>query len=470
MTKKTVATLHPDMQEALPLYAMPRALMGGTREMRASGETYLPKEPAEVQTAYEIRIKRTVLFEAFSKTVNDMAGRVFAKEIMLGDDVPDQIKTWAENIDLQGTHLNVFSKDVLIDALQVGASYILADTPAGIEGATLANAARPYLIHLKAEDIIGWTTRIDGDSVALEVLRYYETVDIQDGYHVERVRQIKVLLPGAYEVWRQEKDKEWALFDAGTRGIDGIPLSVVYISKRAYMVGKPPLQAIADLNVSHWQSSSDQRNILHVARVPILFGAGWAEDDALIVGAASMARNSDPNATLSYVEHSGYAIESGRNDLKDLEFQMQAMGLQLLMPEPTQSATGEVRDDIKENSRLGAWADALKDAIENCLVWLAELGGLGNDGGSVIINKDFGIAARGIVDIQALIAAHGAGLISAETALKEMIRRGFLSDDMDVETELTLTAEEAVTAMEQMAAMSPSSEPSRTPGNNIAGR
>lgn len=38
--------------------------------------------------------------------------------------------------------------------------------------------------------------------------------------------------------------------------------------------GKPPLIELAHLNVKHWQSQSDQDNILHVIRVPILVRIG----------------------------------------------------------------------------------------------------------------------------------------------------------------------------------------------------
>jgi hypothetical protein len=38
----------------------------------------------------------------------------------------------------------------------------------------------------------------------------------------------------------------------------------------AFGDGEPPLLDLAYLNVKHWQSQSDQDNILHIARVPIL--------------------------------------------------------------------------------------------------------------------------------------------------------------------------------------------------------
>lgn len=448
MQELTVATPHPDVEAMAGLWPMPRTLYQGTAAMRAAGKMYLPKEAAESEAAYEARLKRTVLFNAFGKTVNDMAGRVFAKEVFFGEDVPEQIEEWAENIDLTGRHLNVFASDVFKDAMQVGLAHILVDSPIGNEATTRAEQGRPYFVHLRAEDVIGWTHVVTDDGLKLETLRFYETVEEADGIHVSRVAQIRVLLPNAFQIWRQNEKKEWFLYAEGPRGIDDIPLATVYLARTGFMTAKPPLQDLADLNVTHWQSSSDQRNILHVARVPILFGAGFPEDVPLVIGSSSLTRASDPNSKLAYVEHSGAAIGSGENDLKSLEFQMQAMGLQLLDPQPGQSATGEVRDDIKENSRLAMWADALKDGLEQAFGFMAQIGGLGEEGGSIIVNKDFGIHARGSVEVTALLTAVRDGVISKETVIREFIRRGILSDDIDPEAELEAAADDALAAIE----------------------
>jgi hypothetical protein len=80
-------------------------------------------------------------------------------------------------------------------------------------------------------------------------------------------------------------------------------------------------------------------------------------------------------------------------------------------------------------------ADALKDGLENALAFMAEIGGVKGQEPSVIVNKDFGITSRGAVDIQSLLSAWQSGLISAETAINEMVRRGFLSDDTTPEEE-----------------------------------
>lgn len=462
-TEPKIDTPHPaakDMHEAIRL---PRTLMGKTAAMREAGEMYLPREPAESLEAYKDRLKRSVLFNGFGKTVEDMRGRVFSKEVILNEDVPSQIVEWAENIDLAGRNFTVFAAHVFDQALVDGVAYILADTPAATgEDATLATQGRPYLVQVKAEDLIGWThvPGPEGEPV-LTSLRFYETVEEQvDAYHSRVIKQIRVLLPLSYEIWRRVKNngrEEWTLYASGARDLEAIPLAIVYLNRTGFMTGSPPLQDLADLNVAHWQSASDQRQILHSARVPILFGSGFPEDIPIVISASMMTRASDPAAKLAWVEHSGASITAGRDDLKDLEMRMQAMGLQLLVDQSGRTATGESRDDAKENSRLAQFVDALKDGLEMALGWMAVLGGIGADpmmaGGSITLNKDFGIDAAGIEDIRGINELYKGGLLSQETALYELKRRGFLADDVDVDEELDALADEKLEAIENEQAM-----------------
>lgn len=442
---------------------LPRALMAGTEAMRTAGTTYLPQEAAESKEAYSARLARSFLFNAFGKTVEDMTGKVFTKPIVLVDDVPEQLRTFAENIDQAGRHLNVFARDVMLDAFQPGIGFILTDMPPALpEGSTLADEQaagnRPYLVYIPVERVLGWKSTNVGGAEMLTQFRFTETVSEPNGEFAEKeIEQIRVLEPGKWRTFRKS-DKPvagksvWVEHDNGNTDPikDRIPITPVYIKRSGFMTGMPPLAKLAELNVAHWQSSSDQRNILHVARVPILFGAGFSEEATVEVGASRMVRTSDPNAKLTYVEHTGAAIDSGAKDIKEIELQMQAMGLQLLIDDPGgQSATGEIRDDAKENSPLAMMAGALGDALEASLAFMAEFAGLGKDGGSVVVNTDFGIST---MDVPQVITAFSASLIDAQTAVDELKRRAFLSDSVDAAVVMERLANqmqlEAKTAMD----------------------
>jgi hypothetical protein len=445
----SVATPSLAYARASVAWDLPRSLMGGTTAMRLKGKTYLPQEPGESNEAYDNRLSRTTLFNAFRKTVKDMTGKVFARPIVIGDDVPETLRSYCENIDLTGRHLNIFARDVFEDGMQSGISFIMADMPYADPTATrrddIVSGRRPYLVHIKAEDLIGWKTEIIGGKETLTQVRIRERItedDMTNPYQEKDVIQIRVLEPGRWYTFRStEAERAYTPHAEGTTSLDFIPVAPVYINRMDFMLGSPPLEDLADLNVSHWQSQSDQRNILHVARVPILFGAGFDETATMVVGANTMARSADPNAKLTYVEHSGAAIGAGQKDLEQIELQMQAMGLQLLVPKPGQTATGEARDEAKETSTLSMMAQALQDGLEQALGFMAQFEGLGADaGGSLLVNQDFGSVKVDGVELNVLMASTSGGLITHKTYLNELKRRGSLSEDIDVDAEIEALA------------------------------
>lgn len=449
-----VSTPNGEYARLLKLWKLPRLLMQGTRGMRAvaSGTAYsqwLPKEPNEDAQSYKARVHRSVLFNGFRKTVRDMTGKVFRVPIVLGDDMHESLKECAENIDNAGRHLNVFARDVFFDGMQTGVNFILVEMPAAMQNpdgspVTVAQEQaakrRPYLCHIKAEDLIGFKAAPVEGVMTLKQVRIREHATVPDGEFGETcIEQIRVLDPGRWRIYRIEKDangkETWVLHEEGATSLGYIPIVPVYIHRTGFMIGEPPLEDLADLNVAHWQSSSDQRNILHVARVPILFGAGLQADMELSIGANTMVKANDPGAKLEWVEHTGAAISAGQADLDKLEFQMQVQGLQLTMPiKGGQTATGELRDEAKENSPLAMMATALQDALECAFEMMAEYAGLGKDaGGSLIVNTDFGSGSGDIAEIQYLTQAMLAGKIDLETYLNELKRRGVLADHVDIE-------------------------------------
>jgi hypothetical protein len=379
---------------------------------------------------------------------------VFQKEIQLADNVPAELVAFAEDIDLTCRHLNVFARDVLFDGLQVGGGYILVDLPPSVQRAdglpaTLADekaaGLRPFLVHITVENLIGWKSTFINGAETLTQIRIKECVTEPDGEFGERdVEQIKVFEPGKWTTYRKAATGDWQFYETGTSRLPKITLVPFYTERTGFMTFKPPLEKLADINVAHWQSQSDQRNILHVARVPILFGAGFMEAEKIIVGAGSMTVTSNVNAKLGYVEHTGAAIDAGNRDLENLERQMEAMGLQLLVNKPgKQSATGEIRDDSKENSPLAMMARSLEDAIEQAFGYIAEYLGLGADkGGEVEVNKDFGVSSlRG--DLAGLTAARAARDLSLETYWEELQRRDYLGPAFDPAVEKDRLANEA---------------------------
>lgn len=470
-----VSTLTPECHKMVELLHLPRTLMGGTEEMRKARERYLPREKAEDQDDYQVRLFRTVLFNAFGKTVEDMTGKVFNKPIIVQDSVPDVIKDWCENVDLAGRHINVFAKDIFKDGQVAGIGYILVDMPPKVERAdgqpaTIADEAvaniRPYLVYIPPDNAIGWKVQVINGQPTVVQFRFKECIREAvpgDEFNEQDVEQIRVLEPGIWRTFRLvegsddagNKVQRWTLHESGVSSLKKVTIVPFYTHRTDFMLGKSPHEGLAHLNVKHWQADSDLSNIVHVAQCPILFWAGKMDSDNVTIGAKSFTYSTNAESKLFYVEHSGQAIASGRDAIQDIELRMQAHGLQLLIPKPGQTATGEVRDDAKENAPLAMMATSLEDALEMCLALMGEYGGVplvtgpnaGKGAGEVQVNKDFGIQAGSANDLQWLVQAAIAGEISRQTFWSELQRRGTLSDSFDADTEQELVKKQAEDAV-----------------------
>ena len=444
-----VNDLSPEVTAMSPKWAMVDALLGGTWALRAKREQYLQRWPQEDQASYDYRLQTSTLFNAFGHTVDNMAAKPFSEPLRWSD-IDPAVEEWFDNVDLCGNNLDVFSHEVFREALAKGLSHILVDYPktTAADGTPLAPTladeqamgARPYLIHVKPSSVLGWISdKVRGAETLVQV-RLLESVCVPDGaFGTKAVDQVRLLTPGAWQVYRQdERSKEWVLFDEGTTSLDYIPLATVYTRRTGFMQGTPPLADLADLNIQHWNSSSDQYSILHTARVPILAITGIDDTTKIVVGAKA-ALMLPLGASAAWVEHTGAAIEAGRTSLKDLEEQMRTMGAELLVAQPgDMTATQSSIDTAQAQCQLSRMASALEDVLDQAIDTMAEWAGLG-DQGDIDVFDDFAAAPVQGAAVQPFVAALAqlvmVDLLSKESAFGELQRYGIINPDLDFEAE-----------------------------------
>lgn len=423
------------------------ALLGGTAAMRAAGEAFLPKWPNEERESYDARLKTATLFPAFRRTIGVMAGKPFSKQLTFADDVPEIIRAYSENIDLEGHNLHAFGCNILQEVLGYGICGVLVDYPKVTPARTVADeksiGARPYMVFIRHSQILGWqTARING-VMTLTQLRLAETGEEQDGpYGVQTIKRVRVLEPGRWQLWQETDKHEYVLIDEGTTTLNVIPFVPFYGIRHAFMIGESPLIDLAYLNVKHWQSQSDQDTIMHVSRVPILTVIGAEQDTKVTVGASS-AVALPIGADMKFVEHSGAAIAAGEKSLEALEAQMIQTGAELLVQKPDgQKTATQANNDAEANkSELQRITESFEDSIDQALQFVAMWRGL-PDGGHVSLFKDFAVGSLSDASAQLIVTMQQGGLISKETAIREQQRRGILSPDLVAEEELA-TVDEA---------------------------
>ena len=439
----------PAQQRNAENWALPDALREGTKGMRYAGKEYLPQFPKESDKAYQARLDSSFLYPAYDEAVTSLAGRVFKNPIDVKTNI-DILQQIVEDADMMGNNVTQFFSSVFETAIDKGMGLVLVefpDVPEVEQGVVrtraddLAQETRPYFVEIKPGSLLGW--QYEGDR--LVQVRYMETIEEKDGaFGSELVEQIRVVYPDRWEKYRKTdvRKEDWVLYEQGLRSVNKITLCVCYTKKVGELQSQPPLESLAYKNLEHWQSSSDQRNILHVARVPILFGSGWTEPDPNSpvkqeVGANTFITQSQPDARLEFVEHSGAAIEAGANDLEKIEQQMKFLAKEPAIARTGQeTATGRALDQSQSDSTLQAWAKALQNcancAFEDAALWV----GIESDA-EVSVNEDVSISLDANSEMQQITEWNFAGKITDETLLQEAKRRGILHEDVDVLSEIS---------------------------------
>ena len=475
-TKDKVEVPLPQQEDYMELLDLPHALMKGTRGMRAKGEKYLPKEENEKTKTYNNRMARTVLLNAFQRTIQKLTGEVFSKPITPSEEVPEYLTNMFDDIDGEGNSVDVFCQDVFSDDLVDGVAHILVDYPNikkrevdGIlefywepteeqkaegqeaewrpftQGVEEELGLRPIWVFIPAASLIGWRVkRVNGVLITTQI-RFTDVSYEDDGlYGTKKVERIRVLEPGRYETHkRNEETGKWDLEEEGTTSLDYIPMvSIMFGEKIQDMIAQPPLEGLAYLNMLHWQSSSDQRNILHYARLVTYFGRMLVTDvktGEVQVGPNSLIHSLDPQGDFKVVEHSGKGIEAGRNDLLDLEKQMAMFGLIYMMPQTGNiTATQRAIESSENDSALLNWALIFQAGINKALEYTADM--LGEDKekvGSLSINTEFKSLLND-VEADVLIKAFQTGLLPRQIIVDEFTRRGLITDEYDLADIVTM--------------------------------
>jgi hypothetical protein len=377
-----------------------------------------------------------VLFPAYKRTVQTLAGKPFSQPIALDEDTPEKIKEWLQDIDMQGRNLAAFSGDLMEVALGYGLTGIFVEYPRTDGVLTQAEEAaagiRPYWIQILPSQILGWKAdRIKG-LWKFTQLRFLEIVEEDDGeYGTTKIEQVRVLTPGRWETHRYNSDKTWALYEAGATSLDYVPFVPIYSGRKGFMLATPPMIELAHMNVAHWQSASDQQNILHVARVPILTVSGINDPAWTMTVGASAAVSLPDGAVMKYVEHSGAAIGAGSKELEELEERMRQAGAELLVVQTTGRITAT---QIHVENAVGMCVLQrmtldLEDAIDQALKITADFIGEPT-GGGVNIYNDYAASTLAEATAQLLLSTNQAGKLSDETLHSEYQRRGILSTDL----------------------------------------
>lgn len=405
-------------------------LAEGTYAMRKRHRRYLPQEPREIDESYDNRLARSVCPPYLVRLERMLAGMLTRKPVRLVD-TADIIREQLFDVNLLGDDLNVWAFQTARKMIRYGHVGVLVDAP--------SEGGRPYWVSYTPRDILGWRS----EQQQLTQLRLREVVTEPEGdYGEESIEQVRVLTPGAYQIWRKKEKGTFELHDEGTTSLDEIPFAVAYANQIGLMESRPPLEDIAELNLKAYQVQSDLDNQLHISAVPMLAFYGFPSSAEEVSAGPGEAISFPAEGRAEYIEPAGRSFDYQFKRLEQLAAQINELGLSAVLGQKLTAETAEAKriDRSQGDSTMMAIAQNMQDMIDNCLQFHAAYLGNATAAGSCLVNRDFLGSRLDPADVKSLLELYTAGTITQETLLQQLADGEVLGDDFNVEEELAATA------------------------------
>lgn len=442
-----VNTEHDSYNDMADRWKRCRDVASGSDAVKAEGVKYLPKPAGMDEQDYLAYRMRAVVFDAFPRTVEALAGAIFQKAVAVK--APSLIAGDLDDITLSGESLEMLALSACREVLEVGRCGILVEMAAEV-------AKRPYWVLWRTEDIVSWRTeRRSGDEVLTRVVlrEQVEELDDKDEFELVRTVRYRVLSLGAVaneagettgeviyfqDIWEKKSDttSEWVLVKTiipERRGepLNFIPFVFVNASSVTTAVERPPLVGLADMVLSHYRSSADREHSLYWVSMPTPWVSGAKGDGQMKIG-SSVAWDLEDGGKAGMLEHSGQGIGAIKDAMEEKKALMAILGARVLESQSmrNETATAVMMRHGGEHASLRTISRVLDRALTWTLRVHAWWSGTGNAVGdvetTVQTNKDFVNVRMSAEDLRGLMLLWQSDGISFET-LQYNLERGELS-------------------------------------------
>lgn len=431
---------HPHFAGAASRWQRCRAAAEGQEAVYAGGVAFLPKLTEQSEDEYKAYQQRALYYNATGRTVDGLSGLIFRRPPTT--EIPAAIEFVNDDADAAGTPLVAFCEGAVDELIKVGRVGLLADYPSDVQARTQAeeqaSGARPYVKVYKAETIINWRVEKIANrwQLALVVLteQYEERADDFATACTPQWRVLK-MIEGKYvvELWRKPAGAEKPILAEGPftpmmggKALDFIPFVICGPMGVGVDVAKPPIQDLADVNLSHYRTTADYEHGLHFTGLPtpIITGHQFNDGEKLALGSTQAKAFPNPEAKAFFMEFEGKGLDALSKRLGEKELMMVTLGARMLATEKKQVEAAETAAIHRagENSVLASLANAASAALSKAFTWCAQWAKVA-EAVRIELNTDYLPSGMTAQDLNALVSAWQTGAISHET-LYDNLRRG----------------------------------------------
>ena len=436
---------------------------------------YLPQEPEEPDTAYLMRLARSLFDRKFREFITgDLAGLLSHYSLL---DAEVSITKYKKDVDAQGTSLDLFLTNLDILAARDGMVAVLTEMPKDISARSAAEAiatgVRPYWIAIERCNVtFVKSTQVSSlKQITAVGLRSY--AEVEDGFFGIKEQErytIYELIDGIvnFYIFAIEDEKKSSDFrgypilselkseseinvdgmvyiDSGIIDLPFIPITFYSLNSSDPFKADLPLYDYAELNIEHYQLYSEIREALHASNNPIPVINDRAtdytgtnirgnSDELFVFGPNTVLRNYD----VDKLEFEGKGIEQTLNLLDRIEQTMNAKGLSFITGQHIAKTATEVELNAGQTeSRLSVLANNKESAFEKMAShWAAFMGE--NASAQIIVDRDL-IANISKLSPESMLDAMATGGLSKAFTLDVLNKNkafGEVLPDEEIEREL----------------------------------
>jgi hypothetical protein len=485
-----IDTHHPEYDAALRAWVKVLDVLGGERPIKAQGELYLPSMAEQPPAEYQAYKHRAVFLGATLQTHMSFIGFLFRKDPVFT--VPDSLKAFMADATLSGFPFYDFVKDVARAVTGTGRRGTLIDWDQATN--------RPYVKAYNERSIINWRTSRMGNQIVLTTLILEELSDRDYGYgdmistdEYElnmvtqwRSYQLEVGSDGVpfvhSQVWRRKvqggdkpatganggqralpgtgvSDTSWILCDDTIPSRRGVPLQripFVFHGPNNHLpaVDRVPMEDIASINISHYQTSADLENVRHICGIPTPIFTGFQvnDTDKIRLGSTVAMCSDNPTAKAYFLSLGGTGAQALEGAMTQKEKQMESLGARMF-DSPSTRGNAEAYDTVRirqtgETVSLTNVALAMTQSCSLVMQWAAWWLNTSPtpealaEGAQVVINSEFVTTKLDAPTMQQLLAARAAREISRETFFFNMQEGEMYEPDWTFEKEEEAIASE----------------------------
>jgi len=440
-----------------------RTVAEGSDAVHKAGKKLLPALKDQNDADYAVYNQRAVFTNYTWRTIAVGVGMLFAKPAKI--EVPETIKPLLDDVDGEGTPMQLFVEDDAENALTVGRVGIMVDYPSAPPGATQADAKtlnlRPTMSIYRTESIYNWrVASVNNRKVAVEVrlrefseivvdefttkeeerLRVLDLIDTPTGKaYRQRLYRKKDTTVSSVEEYEQIGDDLFPLMHNATMGY--IPFYICSTDDTTWAVDDPPLIDLVDLNLAHFRNSAIYEQCI-LFSPPTMLLTGYTpetEGEKIYVGSRTAITTRNDNAEGKFIEYTGSGLAPLEKAMDRKEQQMILLGSRALAP---QQKAVEAADTLAiktkgEESVLSAAAQAISLSVTAALKCFVEWAG-GDPSGVVFeINRDFtqlGLSAQ-MLSVKLAGWSQGAPGFSDQSFFAQMQEAEIVGKDVTLEEE-----------------------------------